>query len=1348
MNKTIKTISVILAVLLITGVMSTANPVFAAEVNENYAVQQTFASMQSRSVTEENLTKLRVDDKYDYHKKDVGRAGTIYFNDYTSQVHIAREDMSLYCPNLPVELISYYNSDETDYVNGLGYGWRTSYHQKLTYNSSDNTFSYYDGRSNYIVFEDNGEYDSTTREWVEMTDYCTEAQGYTLYTPLNDYTDLSQITIESGNLVRSFDSSGYLTTITKSLENSEDSTDETEFTVTIDYLTTNNLHLINKITDSVNREYRFSYSYNSTYGKYVLSSVQAYNASGTAISIGASQPYKLSFTYNYITINGATYPTLSTVTYPDGEVVNYTINSSTVLLKDIDGYAVEVTGINATTQTIKEKAYTSASAYTTGISLTVTKANDYKKVFTDSNNVSKTKQFDYYGRSICTVNNDGTIVPVIYKNEDDLNGTQTEELYNLHYYDEYNSETNLITNGSFSNDKTGWSGSSGTVVSEHSNSLKFSVNGSDAVYVSQIVDIADGKENDKYVVEFSTKQVNDSSNTEVYAGIEFFARKSVTDTEDWEELGFIAANPFITDWQSYAREFEINEEYNQIKVVLCYNQVGEAYFDDVKLYKSLEQPKMTLEELLESIEGLSLDITNESYATGKLFKIEGDTKELATSSSFTSWNNQVVTDYNNSNTRYLYNTNTGLLTRTVDANSGSVLRTYNGVGELASVSQTVSGLGTLTTSYAYTDDKISSVTHNGFSYNYEYDVWGNITSVKVGTQPLVSYQYASNNTDVNKITYGNGDYTTYTYNNAGEVSTIKSYSSGGTLKSHFAYTYSGGELSKVTDVLNGTETLYDGDNFTLKNTNSSETYFSTVESGKNTLENYGGVSYNLNRESEDFDLITSATYQDAESNNVTQQYKFNSERDEFDRTTEKIARTFYNQEDGHDIDFYVSSEYDYIDISDTQTSLLVDSYKTSIGLCAEVDGEFITAPSEEVQYFYTYDGMGNITRIYLKDIDEDGSLLEEITLCSYTYDKAGQLTRENNALLEKTFVYAYDIGGNIVSKSEYEFTEETDLSALTPTDTIAYGYDGTWKDKLVSFDGTAISYDSMGNPNNYVAKASGGGTIAGSLTWNGRQLASVVVDDYRYEYSYDHNGLRTKSVKCDVTDNTIEEIMKYVWKDGVLAGYSIEKPDTDEVQTIKILFDDTGDSIGYTYYNATDDDYRTFYFEKNLQGDIVSVYDDEGTLLVTYNYDAWGNVTPLAHGSGLEVALKALVALMFTPITYRGYNYDINTGLYYLQTRYYNPYYGRFLNADTTEILERTKGTVLGANIFAYCNNNPVMNVDYTGEDSGKAASIGFFTALVILFLILFGLSDKIEEFKNRAGISEDSVNNLDGLNC
>lgn len=105
--------------------------------------------------------------------------------------------------------------------------------------------------------------------------------------------------------------------------------------------------------------------------------------------------------------------------------------------------------------------------------------------------------------------------------------------------------------------------------------------------------------------------------------------------------------------------------------------------------------------------------------------------------------------------------------------------------------------------------------------------------------------------------------------------------------------------------------------------------------------------------------------------------------------------------------------------------------------------------------------------------------------------------------------------------------------------------------------------------------------------------------------------------------------------------------------------------------------------------------------------------------------------MLYTPITYRGYNYDLNTGLYYLQSRYYNPTYGRFLNADTTEILEKTKGTVLGANLFAYCNNNPVMNVDYTGELHYMSIVV-----IVIFFVLLFSLigntgKDNIESSEN-----------------
>ena len=85
--------------------------------------------------------------------------------------------------------------------------------------------------------------------------------------------------------------------------------------------------------------------------------------------------------------------------------------------------------------------------------------------------------------------------------------------------------------------------------------------------------------------------------------------------------------------------------------------------------------------------------------------------------------------------------------------------------------------------------------------------------------------------------------------------------------------------------------------------------------------------------------------------------------------------------------------------------------------------------------------------------------------------------------------------------------------------------------------------------------------------------------------------------------------------------------------------------------------------------------------------------------------------------------YDFYTGLYYLQSRYYNPLYCRFLNMDDTSILERTSGTVHGANLFAYCNNNPIMNVDYTGMYVGATAvGAGISVISVIGYLVIIGI--------------------------
>jgi RHS repeat-associated protein len=111
-----------------------------------------------------------------------------------------------------------------------------------------------------------------------------------------------------------------------------------------------------------------------------------------------------------------------------------------------------------------------------------------------------------------------------------------------------------------------------------------------------------------------------------------------------------------------------------------------------------------------------------------------------------------------------------------------------------------------------------------------------------------------------------------------------------------------------------------------------------------------------------------------------------------------------------------------------------------------------------------------------------------------------------------------------------------------------------------------------------------------------------------------------------------------------------------------------------------------YYYLKNAQGDVTHIVDADGIEVASYEYDAWGN-----H---LSISGDATIAEL-NPYRYRGYRYDSETGLYYLQSRYYNPEWGRFINAD--ELVSTGQG-LHSHNMFAYCNNNPIMFVDIAGK--------------------------------------------------
>ena len=121
----------------------------------------------------------------------------------------------------------------------------------------------------------------------------------------------------------------------------------------------------------------------------------------------------------------------------------------------------------------------------------------------------------------------------------------------------------------------------------------------------------------------------------------------------------------------------------------------------------------------------------------------------------------------------------------------------------------------------------------------------------------------------------------------------------------------------------------------------------------------------------------------------------------------------------------------------------------------------------------------------------------------------------------------------------------------------------------------------------------------------------------------------------------------------------------------------------------------TYVYRKNIFGDVTAVYNDDGILQCTYEYDAWGNHV-IYDADGKVVDGNSDNIGLINPIRYRGYYFDEETGLYYLKTRYYDPQVGRFMTIDGIEYLDPE--TINGLNLYAYCNNNPVMNVDPDGN--------------------------------------------------
>ena len=161
-----------------------------------------------------------------------------------------------------------------------------------------------------------------------------------------------------------------------------------------------------------------------------------------------------------------------------------------------------------------------------------------------------------------------------------------------------------------------------------------------------------------------------------------------------------------------------------------------------------------------------------------------------------------------------------------------------------------------------------------------------------------------------------------------------------------------------------------------------------------------------------------------------------------------------------------------------------------------------------------------------------------------------------------------------------------------------------------------------------------------------------------YEFCYDTSGRLICESKFSENGATIDKLV-YLYDENTIIG------------------------VDYTANGAT----NTYFFQRNLLGDVIGIYDSNRVQVGKYKYDAWGNCTTTLDTTGIAYR---------NPIRYRSYYYDTESGLYYLNARYYNPEWRRFISPDSTKYLDPE--SVNGLNLYCYCNNDPVNYADPSGH--------------------------------------------------
>ena len=701
-----------------------------------------------------------------------------------------------------------------------------------------------------------------------------------------------------------------------------------------------------------------------------------------------------------------------------------------------------------------------------------------------------------------------------------------------------------------------------------------------------------------------------------------------------------------------------------IRIVCAYEgNANVAYFDNISLVQEVAQTMRYDDDgNLEAVTTTGLTEDANTYENGNLIQVVTGGKGTYDYTYDTTFEHRLTSVTN------------GLITQSMG---------YDSVGNVAATTLSGSGGKTIGTSATYdsTGNRLASVTDaTGASVTYAYgnavaEMTGLPTSVTApnGTVTLstydenyrvtetgiantanLQYTYSSGNLSSVQRTDSSNDTQTYsfTYDSFGNMLSASvgsrtlaeyTYNSGNGLLA--SQEYGNGDVVEFTyDNLGRTKTVtYDNGTKLTYTYNGEGSLHSVAETGGNTnvvylytYDSIGRLISSQKLENGSCILRMHQTYD--ENNQLTGQ--------SWQMGSTSYSNTYtYNTDDGSlntmttGVGDTLTMHYDGL----RRLSAVTGSPFTRGYTYRDISGTQTTTQVAAVAYSdlnqiyeYTYDVQGNIATYTAPG---------KATV-TYTYDAQGQLLR---AAGSTTYTYTYDNVGNILTASDG-----------TTTHTYTYG-NAAWHDLLTAYDGNAITYDAIGNPLS-------DGTW--TYTWqNGRQLATMSDGTTAISFAYDADGLRTSK-----TVNGVKH--SYLYASGKLLR------ETYGSNTLDFFYDANGMPYALKY-NGT-----VYYYITNLQGDVMQLVNANGNIVASYDYDPYGKVIS-ATGTMAEI----------NPLRYRGYVYDTESGLYYLQSRYYDPEIGRFLNHD---VVFDTDTGFQGFNLFVYCGNNPVCRTDISGMDSSK----------------------------------------------